>query len=411
MRVVEPHAFKGVKHPKKRRKSGIFPVLALFVAAAYSAVMLGRPLPAVTATSQPTIPTKSQAVNVAWPNYGQAAIGAVGYGTLGTNGEQNALPMASVTKVMTALAILKQKPLKAGEQGPIITITQADVDEYYRTVAMDGSNVPVALGEEITQYQALQALLLPSANNMAYTLAKWAYGSEENYLRFVNNFAKSLGMENTNFDDASGYSPKTVSTSADLVKLAVNAMDNPVIAEIVGQPQADIPVAGRIYNVNMLLGRNGIVGVKTGNTEEAGGCFMAAAVREFGGKKVIAVSVIMGAPNLSVALRDSVPLVQSVLGGFAEVTIAKAGDKVGTYNQPWSNPIPLIVKNELKGVVWQDSSISTDLMLDEATGQPGAGSKVGTITVNTGRDSAKSDVVLTSGTSKPTILWRLIPRL
>jgi D-alanyl-D-alanine carboxypeptidase (penicillin-binding protein 5/6) len=410
MRVVEPHAFKSVKHPKQRRKPAFIPVGILLVTAIYVATMFGRPLPAATASSQPTLPTKSQAVTIQWPLYGQASIGAVGYGTLGSNGEQKALPTASVAKVMTALAVLKQKPLKVGEQGPAITITQADVDEYNRTVAMDGSNVPVMLGEQITQYQALQALLLPSANNMAHTLAKWAYGSEENYVRFVNNFAKSLGMENTNFDDPSGYSPKTVSTSQDLVKLAVNAMDNPVIAEIAAQKEAVIPVAGRIYNVNMLLGRDGIVGVKTGNTEEAGGCFMAAAIRVINGKKIMAVSVIMGAPNLSVALRDSVPLVQSVLAGFSEVTIAKAGDQVGTYNQPWAKPIPLKVQSNLRGIVWQDSSVGTELNISNPSGVVAAGTKVGSVKIDVGRDTTESDVVITENTSRPTIWWRLMPR-
>lgn len=410
MRVVEPHAFKSVKHPKKRGKSALFPFVIIVVLAIYVAAMLGRALPMAKATSQAALPTKSQPVALEWPTYGQAAVGAVGYGTLGSKGEQKALPTASVAKVMTALAILKQRPLKIGEQGPTITIMQEDVDEYYRTIAMDGSNVPVELGQEITQYQALQALLLPSANNMAYTLVRWAYGSEENYLRFVNNFAKSLGMDNTNFDDASGYSPKTVSTSQDLVKLAVNAMDNPVIAEIAALEEATIPVAGRIYNVNMLLGRNGIIGVKTGNTEEAGGCFMAAAVREIGGKKVIAVSVIMGAPNLGVALRDSVPLVTSVLDGFSEVTIAKSGQQVGTYEQAWSNSIPLTVQADLKGVVWQDSSVGTELVLDDPKATVKAGSRVGAIKANIGRDTAQSAVVISKDSSEPTILWRLMPR-
>jgi D-alanyl-D-alanine carboxypeptidase (penicillin-binding protein 5/6) len=410
MRVVEPHAFKGVKHPKQHHKPMFFRLGVLIVLVGYIVVMLGRPIPVATASSQPTIPTKSQAVAIQWPSYGQASIGAVGYGTLGSQGEQKALPTASVAKVMTALAVLKQKPLKVGQQGPTITLNEEDIEEYNRTVAVDGSNVPVNLGEEITQYEALQALLLPSANNMAHTLARWAYGSEDNYLRFVNNFAKSLGMENTNFDDASGFSPKTVSTSQDLVKLAVNAMDNPVIAEIAAQKEADIPVAGRIYNVNMLLGRNGIIGVKTGNTEEAGGCFMAAAVREINGKKIIAVSVIMGAPNLSAALRDSMPLIQSVLAGFSEVTIAKTGDQVGTYNQPWAKPIPLLVQSDLRGIVWQDSSTGTDLKIDKPDGVVAAGTKVGSVKVDVGRDSAHSDVVITKDTSKPSILWRLMPR-
>lgn len=411
MRVVEPHTFKSVKHPKRKKKPRHIRFLLVFVIIGYAAGMLTRPVPSPTAVAESIQPAKTESVSIAWPSYGQAAVGAVGYGVLGTKGEQKPLPTASVAKVMTALAVLKQKPLKIGEQGPVITITQEDVDEYYRTVAMDGSNVPVALGEEITQYQALQALLLPSANNMAHTLVKWAYGSEENYLKFVNNFAKSLGMENTNFDDASGYSPKTVSTSQDLVKLAVSAMDNPVIAEIAAQSEATIPVAGRIFNVNMLLGRGGIVGVKTGNTEEAGGCFMAAAIKEINGQKVMAVSVIMGAPNLSTALRDSVPLVTSVLNGFSEETLAKAGQQVGTYQVPWAGNVALTVAEDLRGIVWHNTAVETRLVLNNPGVSANEGSEVGTVKATLGRQIVESPVVVSQDISKPSLIWRLAPWL
>lgn len=410
MRVVEPHQFKHVKHPKRPSKRMFVSTGILLVLAVYVAVVLGRPLPAATADAKPLTTAPTTTVSLNWPSYGQAAAGAVGYGPLATNGEQKALPTASVAKVMTALAVLKQKPLKVGEQGPTLVMTQEDVDEYVRTVAMDGSNVPVVVGEEITQYQALQALLLPSSNNMAHTLARWAYGSDEEYLRFVNNFAKSLGMKNTNFDDASGYSPQTVSTSEDLVRLAVNAMDHPVIAEIAAQQDAVIPVAGRIYNVNMLLGRNGIVGVKTGNTEEAGGCFMAAAVREIDGKKIMAVSVIMGAPNLSIALRDSVPLVNSVLDGFESVTLAKAGQAVGTYSVKWGKPVDLIAEKDMTLVRWRGQEVKTDVSLQPDHSGVGAGKPIGTMKADAGRDSVEGKVLLASDISDPTLLWKLIPR-
>ncbi len=409
MRVVEPHEFKGVKHPKKRKKISVFPILVIFVVAGYVAVMLGQSLPAATASTNALAPTAAQAVSLKWPSYGQAAVGAVGYGTLGTNGKQTSLPTASVAKVMTALAVLKQKPLKIGESGPTIIISQADVDEYTRTIAMDGSNVPVVLGEEITQYEALQALLLPSSNNMAHTLVRWAYGSDENYLRFVNSFAQSLGMKNTKFDDASGYSPDTVSTAEDLVRLAVNAMDNPVIAEIASQQEATIPVAGRIFNVNMLLGRNGIIGVKTGNTEDAGGCFMAAAVRVIDGRKIIAVSVIMGAPTLGVALRDSVPLVTSVLDGFEAKSIAKAGQVVGSYSVPWAKPIDLIVSQDVSGVVWRGKSLKTEIILDKTSVSTSKNGSVGSITATLGRDTVNVPVVLAQDVPKPAVTWKLRP--
>lgn len=411
MRVVEPHEFKNVKHPKKKRKDRKFlRVLLIAVVCTYFASSLLGSLPPLVPVTSELPATTTKQVDVQWPTYGQAAVGAVGYGILGTKGEATALPTASVAKVMTALAVLNQHPLAVGEQGPIITITQADVDEYARTVAMDGSNVPVAVGEEITQYQALQALLLPSANNMAHTLAKWAYGSEEEYLQFVNNFSKSLGMENTHFDDSSGFSSKTVSTAQDLVKLAVNAMDNPVIAEIAAQTDATIPVAGKIYNVNMLLGREGIVGVKTGNTEEAGGCFMAAAVREVGGKKVIAVSVIMGAPNLYLALKDSVPLVKSTLDGFASATVVQPGQIVGSYTAAWGTSTKLVAKGAISGIQWSGTATRPALTMDDSTKAPvPAGKVVGRIQAVFGRDVVKTEVVSEDSINRPTLLWRLTP--
>jgi D-alanyl-D-alanine carboxypeptidase (penicillin-binding protein 5/6) len=412
MRVVEPHQFEGVKHPKQKRKRLTFGrLLVVGIISVYALSVFARPVPQITFASAALPGTETKKPVIAWPSYGQAAIGAVGYGILGTNGEQKPLPTASVAKVMTALAVLKQKPLRPGEQGPTITITEADVAEYARTVAQDGSNVPVVVGEEITEYQALQALLLPSANNMAYTLARWAYGSDDKYLAFVNNFSKSLGMKNTYFDDASGFSSKTASTAEDLVKLAVNAMDNPVIAEIAAQEVATIPVAGQIYNVNMLLGRNGIVGVKTGNTEEAGGCFMAAAVREINGQKIIAVSVIMGAPNLYTALKDSVPLITSVLSGFETKTVVKAGQVVGTYNVPWNGQVNVLAKQAISGVAWSDSIVMPITNTNNISAATTAQTQVGMVSASFGRQKIESPVVLSQNIAEPSWSWRLKPRL
>ncbi len=411
MRVVEPQDFKAVKRPKaKRTKRPGKLFFILVVITVYLGFAALRPIPALHAdVVSVSIPAKKD-VSIAWPDYGQAAVGAVGYGILDTHGTPKALPTASVAKVMTALAVLKQKPLNVGEKGPIITINQSDVEEYNRTIAMDGSNVPVQYGEEITEYEALQALLLPSANNIAHTLVRWAYGSDDKYLAFVNNFAKSLGMTNTQFADASGYDSQTVSTAEDLVKLAVNAMDNPVIAEIAAQKEAIIPVAGRIFNVNMLLGKDAIVGVKTGNTEAAGGCFMAAAVREINGHKVIAVSVIMGAPNLSAALRDSVPLIRSVLDGFEYQTVIKANQPVGSYSVAGQS-VDAVVNTDVAGVVWRSKPQTPIIKLNTLLLPTPTESRVGAVTMRFGRDSVEVPVVTHQALRKPTLISRLIPQL
>ncbi len=411
MRVIEPHQFKGVKHPKvKRRPVKPWRILAILTLVTYLAVMLGRPIPLITSSAVALSPTRTSDVAILWPTYGQASVGAVGYGVLGNRGEQKPMPTASVAKVMTALAVLKAHPLKPGEQGPTIRITQEDVDDYVQTVAMGGSHVTVVLGQEISEYQALQALLLPSANNMANTLARWAFGSQEEYTRFVNNFAKSLGMTQSTFADASGFSPQTVSTTEDLAKLAVNAMDNPIIAEIAAQPSAVVPVAGTIYNVNNLLGENNIIGLKTGNTEEAGGCFMAAAAKEINGQRVIAVSVIMGAPDRYTALQNSVPLVNSVFEGFETKTIATAGQTIGEIAIPWQQSAQLVLRDDIKGLAWKSLEVKPVIELSDAREGMTANTEIGRVTARFGRDTVESPVVLKDTITTPDWKWRLMPQ-
>ena len=414
MRVVEPSEFKGLKQPKKQKRGGIrLRWIVFIVAILYVSTITIRPTQIIAGKATVLAPTQTKAINIAWPKEGQAAIGAVGYGILDTHGDQKALPTASVAKVMTALAVLKQHPLKVGDQGPMITITQDDVDYYQKVVSEDGSNTPVALGEQISEYQALQALLLPSSNNMAHTVAVWAYGSQEAYVTYVNNFAKSLGMNNAHFDDASGFSSKTVATAEDLARLAVNAMDNPVIAEIAAQPDAEIPVAGKIYNVNMLLGKSGIVGLKTGNTDQAGGCFMAAAEREIGGQKIIAITVVMGSTTLGQALHDSVPLITSVFDGFEAATLVKAKQTVGSYSMPWGSKVDVQASKDVSGVVWSGSPTKAELELKgipepkhTIPGQTQVGIARGTF----GRNQVKVPVLTTQQITPPNFLWRFKPR-
>lgn len=410
MRIIEPHQFKGIIHPKsKKKKSAQASFLLLVFIFGYVSVMLARPLPAITTDIQVKASAKVSEADIKWPAYGQAAIGAVGYGVLGTHGGKEPIPTASMAKVMTALAVLKVRPLKTAEQGPTITLTQTDYEDYLNTLAVGGSNVAVAPGEEITEYEALQAMLLPSANNMANSLVRWAFGSEKAYLQFVNNFANSLGMENTTIADASGFSSETVSTAEDLTKLAVNAMDNPVLAEIAGQKSATVPVAGTIYNVNNLLGSDNIIGLKTGNTIEAGGCFMAAAETEVNGQKIIAVSVIMRAPDRATALRDSVPLVNSVLNSFEKRTVITAGQKVAEANVPWQGKIALTAKNEISGTAWKQSDMQPSVKPKGLLPNTPADSNAGQLSVRFGRENYNSDIKLTQPIKSPPLTWRIMP--
>src|SRR5205807_1349781 len=113
-----------------------------------------------------------------WPTYGQAAV-QVGQSQVQAGPNQHAAAIASVAKVMTAFLVLRDHPLRLGQDGPTIALTDADVADTDRRRGQRESVVPIAAGEQLTERQALQALLLPSANNIAAVLARWEAGSDD----------------------------------------------------------------------------------------------------------------------------------------------------------------------------------------------------------------------------------------
>jgi serine-type D-Ala-D-Ala carboxypeptidase (penicillin-binding protein 5/6) len=231
-----------------------------------------------------------------WPADGQAAV-QIGQSQVQAGPNQHAAAIASVAKVMTAYLVLLDHPLRPGEDGPTITLTDADVADTDRRREQDESVVPIAAGEQLTELQALQALLLPSANNIAAVLARWDAGSVDRFLGRMNATARSLGMTHTRYTDPSGYDDATVSTAADQVRIVVRAMRLPVFASIVATPSATLPVAGTVHNTNTLLGHDGFVGVKTGSIAAAGSCFAFRAIRWIDGKRTTITGVVLGQPG------------------------------------------------------------------------------------------------------------------
>jgi D-alanyl-D-alanine carboxypeptidase (penicillin-binding protein 5/6) len=238
-----------------------------------------------------------EALSTVWPAHGQAAFVQTGQSEVQAGPDQHAAAIASVAKVMTAYLVLRDHPLEAGEDGPTITLTDADVADTDRRRAQQQSVVSVAAGEQLTERQALQALLLPSANNIAAVLARWDAGSADRFVDQMNAAARSLGMTDTSYTDPSGYEDTTVSTAADQVRIVDRAMLLPVFAKIVATPSATLPVAGTVHNTDTLLGHDGFVGVKTGSDDAAGGCFAFRAIRTIDGKQTTITGVVLGQPG------------------------------------------------------------------------------------------------------------------
>jgi D-alanyl-D-alanine carboxypeptidase (penicillin-binding protein 5/6) len=264
-----------------------------------------------------------------WPAYGQAAFIKTGQSQIEAGPNQHAAPIASVAKVMTAYLVLRDHPLRLGQDGPTITLTDADVADTDHRAAQDESVVPIVAGEQLTELQALRALLLPSANNIAAVLARWDSGSTGRFVAHMNATARSLGMTDTRYTDPSGFNETTVSTAIDQVRIVVQAMRLPVFARIVATQSAWLPVAGTVHNTNRLLGQNGFVGVKTGSDRAAGSCFAFRAIRTIHGNRTTITGVVLGQPGrdrIDAGLAAADAMVARIAGDQSSSSPAALGD-------------------------------------------------------------------------------------
>jgi D-alanyl-D-alanine carboxypeptidase (penicillin-binding protein 5/6) len=379
----------------------------IVIVAAVGIFLYLRPIPVAQPIIQLPSIAKTSAITLPWPDYGQSALGAVGYGVLAENGDQKAVPIASITKVVTALAVLKQKPLDVGQQGPIITLDDADVAIFNNYYSQGGSVVKVVAGEQISEYQALQAMLLPSANNMADSLVRWAFGSSENYVTYANNMLSQLGLGQIHVADASGFSPESVGSPHNLVLLGETALSSPVLAQIVSQSQASIPVAGMVTNTNWQLGKNGIIGIKTGNTDQAGGCYLFAANQMIGGQNVTFVGSILGAPNLQSAVSDSSSILAAANRGFQSVVFVHAGQKIGYYKTPWGASSPIVASKDLSLLVWGGTDANLKSNLNSIKLSAGKGENVGTVSIASGEKTQEVTAMLKQALPGPSWHWRI----
>jgi D-alanyl-D-alanine carboxypeptidase (penicillin-binding protein 5/6) len=266
---------------------------------------------------------------VRWPRRGQAAL-VLGNGRPAASPHEQPVPIASLAKVMTAYLTLKRYPLSGAQDGFTITVTAAQARAEAQDAAQDQSVVAVQAGEQLTERQLLEALLIPSGNNIARMLAARVAGSETRFLAEMNVEARALGMEHTIYTDPSGFDPGTVSTAADQLRVFQRAMRFPVFRQIVSMASVTLPVAGTVTNYNPLIAE-GYAG-KTGSDSAAKGCLAFFTHVTVGGRRLTAVGVVMGQGQgsdtsviLAAAGKAAKQLVDSVAPAIRVRTIAAPG--------------------------------------------------------------------------------------
>jgi D-alanyl-D-alanine carboxypeptidase (penicillin-binding protein 5/6) len=335
-------------------------------------------------------------------------------GLLGARGGSRPVPIASLAKIMTGYVVLRDRPLPAAGPAPVIAVAAADAAAYARDQRQGQSVVRVAAGEKLTERQGLEAMLIPSGNNVASLLARWDAGSEAAFAAKMNTRARQFGLRGTRYADASGADPATVSTAAGQFRLTVAALQIPAFRQIVALPQVTLPVAGVAYNVNAGLGHDGITGVKTGSSSQAGGCLAFAAIRTVAGSQVTIVGVVLGVPATAAQPRElggvisaAENLLGSVGGDLEHAQIVRPGAVLGSVSSAWAAGPAAVAATGVSVTAWPGTPVTITVRprpLGHAISQ---GQPVAQATVTIGGDVRHITLVAGRAVPAPSVRWRL----
>jgi D-alanyl-D-alanine carboxypeptidase (penicillin-binding protein 5/6) len=455
--VPVPEAAPGPERPqhtrrrrnRRRLKWSLAVVVVVLLA---SITLLGvqrvdQPLaqPTLTSPRQASYLVHGSAPVLPWPPSGQAAVAIPALGYAQQSGPETPVPVASLTKMATAVVILHDHPVPLGTSGPPVPVTADDAAQFGVDLDNDETNIPLQAGESISELQMLEALMVESANDVAYTLAVWDSGTEAAFVAKMNALAASLGADHTHFVDASGYQPQSVSTASDMIRIAASGMTIPTFAKVAGMPSATLPLAGTVQNIVKLIGSNGVVGVKSGYTGQAAGCMVLAGYRTIQGHSVLVLASALGqqirppapasptapaAPGATTTTTSTVPynaveaqypllytgpivehLLDTTEAAVTPVPLARPGDILGTATAVWSgarHDVPAVATRGalLLAVPGQRVVVSTEPLATSAL--TGARDRVGTVRYSLGAESEVVPLRRQHRVPTPTWWWKLL---
>ena len=249
------------------------------------------------------------------------------------------VPIASITKLMTALVVLDH-----AKPGDTVTVAAP-------AAVVGESSINLHAGEQLTVRDLLAGALIQSANDAAYALAEHVgRGSVERFVRMMNAKAAELGLTETHFARPDGLdTPGHLSSAHDVLILARTAMQRPLIRSLVRERSARIAGGRSLSTWNDLLGRYpGLYGVKTGHTDDAGWCEIAVARRD--GTTVYAV--ILGSPTRDRRNADLASLLNWGFHRFARLQVVEGGKRYASAEIPFSDDsLPLVAEKGVAATV------------------------------------------------------------
>ncbi|WZH35950.1 MAG: D-alanyl-D-alanine carboxypeptidase [Microbacterium enclense] len=340
---------------------------------------------------------------------GETYLGPDAAGGWVSSGGDDARPIASVTKLITALVVLDAHPLTdANDPGPSISYTDADTDLYDQYYVRGATIARMPDGLTLSLHDSLATMLIPSASNYATAIARWAYGSEGAFLDAARSWLSANGLNSTRIVDATGIDDRNTSTPSDLLALAKIAAANPTIAAIAATPWVNLPAGpGNIENTNSLLGTDGVTGLKTGNLGDGTFNLVFTSVLDVGiGAPLKITGVRLGGETRASTNQDVVTILDSIRDGFHTLQVGTVGVEIGEITTAWGSTAEVVVGQNASLMTWSDTPVSTSL--DVTTPETYAnGEKVGTITWTAGPNTASADVEISGAIEEPTLWWRL----
>jgi len=370
----------------------------------YSAVALGLPLPeTIPVAAAPQLPAGAPAVPTP-ADYGSSGIGAVGWDApLVIAGDAAPRPIASVTKVVTALIALDRMPITEGD-GPLRELSAQDEQYYADAIAEGESRVAAYEGSVISERDVLEAMLVSSSGNHARTLVDWVFGSQDAFAAAAAEWLSANGLAGTTILEPTGVDPGNTSTIPDLIRIGELALANPVTAGIVAQGSAHIPDVGEITTTNALLGVDGIDGIKTGTLDEAGACLLFSADVVVGERTVTLVGAVLGGPDHATVNESIRTLLASAVAGFQELSVP-AGTDFGDYTTRWSASADAVSSQNATFLVWGAETLVAEVELAPVvTGE--AGQVVGSATLASPRERVQVELRLDAPLPDPGAQWR-----
>ena len=391
----------------RRRVAAALVVAVVAAGGVYLPVTLMAPIGPANASIDPVETPMLDASELAFPGFGASGISAVGFdGVLASSGSEEALPIASISKVISTLVVLDAKPLAVGEEGPFIVFSEADVALYGKYQRVGGTVEPVAAGLAMSQRDLLEVVLVSSANNYTESLVGWAFGSQAGFADATAAWLTTGGFDSTVIVEPTGMSPNNVSSVPDLLRIAKLALENPVVADIVASTSIDVPYIGTLRNTNRLLGVESIDGIKTGTLDEAGSCLLFSTEYTVGSSVVTVVGVVLGGENresLEAAIRS---LVDGIADGFHEVPLAEKGEVFASYSTEWGDRANAVAAESLSVLVWSDTPVSGTVDVQRLV-TAARGEAIGEVIFTVGDAQLSVPLVLDADIGGPGPWWRL----